>query len=484
MTPSSAALRLDSRTLATYLGGRRWFGGKGRAIVDAAVDDAIPVKWPASPASFTVARVKVTTDQGTAHYQLFLEDDGEVRDALDREDFRRGIASAFQEGARFERDGVAWIIASESRTPLAVPPSAPVTLSTTEQTNSSVFVGSAAILKLYRKLEPGIHPDVEVTRFLTIDRAFAHVPALLGTIRFVDDRGTTIAGMLQELVPGAVDGFSHALARAAAHLSATTSGETPPPFESEVRQLGAVTRAMHEALASGDSGSGFETQAAGAADVGRWADAARDMVQRSLDALGRALDASRVPRPHRAGAEALAGERSRLVAWIDAIAEGIASDAGANTRTHGDYHLGQVLRSASGAFFVIDFEGEPTRPLAARRARQSPLRDVAGMLRSFGYASAAGFGLADPSAHRTDDARRMAEDESSRWEGLMRSAFLRGYYADEPRDSGLLPRSRANTGRLLALFEAEKVFYELQYELDHRPDWIWIPLRGIAKLMT
>jgi maltose alpha-D-glucosyltransferase/alpha-amylase len=155
-----------------------------------------------------------------------------------------------------------------------------------------------------------------------------------------------------------------------------------------------------------------------------------------------------------------------MVAGIGALADAIGRDAGVNARTHGDYHLGQVLRSAAQRFLIIDFEGEPARPLAARRARSSPLRDVAGMLRSFAYAAA--------TAH--DEARGVA------WERAARDAFLRGYLTAAHDGQALFPRARENTDRLVALFEVEKVFYELQYELDHRPDWAWIPLRGLSRL--
>jgi maltose alpha-D-glucosyltransferase/alpha-amylase len=147
-----------------------------------------------------------------------------------------------------------------------------------------------------------------------------------------------------------------------------------------------------------------------------------------------------------------------------------------------------VLRSTAGQFLVIDFEGEPTRPLAERRERRSPLRDLAGMLRSFSYAAAVSGGKPDAGSYaaatktRTPSRLALAEIRAARWERSSREAFLRGYFSEKAGNPHLLPRSQSNAGRLIALFETEKVFYELQYELDHRPDWAWIPLRGIAKL--
>jgi maltose alpha-D-glucosyltransferase/alpha-amylase len=148
-------------------------------------------------------------------------------------------------------------------------------------------------------------------------------------------------------------------------------------------------------------------------------------------------------------------------------------------RHHGDYHLGQVLRTVEGRWMIIDFEGEPSRPLEERRARHSPLRDVAGMLRSFAYAAASG-------AMRIGGLGRdpQVEARSARWEREAREQFLGGYLAEHGAAAdALLPSTPTGTTALLALFEAEKLFYELGYELDNRPAWAWIPLRGIAKLL-
>lgn len=461
--------------LAKYLGERRWFGGKGRVIRHAEIADVIPVQWPGSQREFAVARARVATDEATSLYQLFLVD-GDVGDesafvteALQDPAFLRGVVDAFARGATFASgdDAVRWIVASETATPLVVPPHASIRMSSTEQTNSSVFIGDQAILKLYRKLEPGLNPDVEITRFLTIDRTFAHVPALLGTIRFEDASGVTIAGMLQELVPGAIDGWTYALGRAKEHMvGGATHKAASVPFAEQSGELGAVTRALHETLASGAAGGPFEMRAATAATVTAWCQAARRTIARALDTLDAAVRDKRLAR-HRDDARSMLDRRAEYLQLPTSIARRIGSDAGGTARTHGDYHLGQVLRSAADRFLIIDFEGEPARPLAERRAPQSPLRDVAGMLRSFAYAAA----TAGDQNPRADE-----------WERAVREAFLRAYFSDAAIVPGLLPQSRDNVRHLLTLFEAEKVFYELQYELDHRPDWVWIPMHGIASL--
>jgi trehalose synthase-fused probable maltokinase len=467
---------VEQQALLEFLGSKRWFGERGRNVRAARIQDAIPAQWPDSPARYAVARAKVETDEATTTYQLFLRGVGSdnLVDALEDPVFQRGLADAFHKGAHFESGGTRWIVESESKQPLIVPAGASIRLASSEQTNSSIIIDSEAILKLYRRVEPGIHPDVEVTRFLTLERLFVHVPVLLGSIRFEDADGVTVAGMLQELVPGAVDGWTYVLDCTLDYFHERDGRQAGLPFETEAEQLGTVTRALHETLASGDPGSEFDLRPATAGDVRQWADQTVEMIELASSSLQRAITTKALPGSIQEPARAALGKRAEHVQWITELAASIGADAGAKTRTHGDYHLGQVLRSKAAQFLVIDFEGEPTRPLSERRARHSPLRDVAGMLRSFAYAAA----VAGKEA-KTADAL-----PSARWERTVRDAFLRGYFAETEGSDRLLPASKNNAGRLTALFETEKVFYELQYELDHRPEWVWIPLRGIAQLQS
>jgi trehalose synthase-fused probable maltokinase len=170
--------------------------------------------------------------------------------------------------------------------------------------------------------------------------------------------------------------------------------------------------------------------------------------------------------------------RDHYIGWIDEIDDTLGDDVGMQIRVHGDYHLGQVLRTTSNDFMVIDFEGEPSRSLEERREKTSPLRDVAGMLRSFAYAAAT---LA-MSVEKTQDPGTR-ELRAARWERDVRAAYLAGYLVTgEDDDPGFLPEDTDHVKKLLSLFEAEKAFYELAYELNNRPAWAWIPMRGISKL--
>ena len=449
--------------LLEYLGGRRWFGEKGANVRGARIADSIPVTWRDSDEHYVVARVRVEGET-PAYYQLFLrESDASYADALEDETFCRGLVDAFAAGCTFDHAGSRWVIQSETDAPFKVPADARIRLGSAEQSNSSLFVGAQAVLKLFRKVAPGVHPDLEVTRFLTTERRFLHTPALLGSIHFVDAQGPWAAGMLQELVPGATDAWTHALECARPWFESDTPDDAIP-FAGEAERLGEITRRMHDALASGDKGSPFERLNADAGDLEAWTASAVATMKRAMKSARREAEADAMEAAIRAGVK------------------GIERDAGPKIRVHGDYHLGQVLRSVTNTFLVVDFEGEPARPLEERRRPQSPLRDVAGMLRSFGYAAAvAGEEALGSGLSALGEAEVASRRE--RWESALREAFLNAYFRAESREpTTVLPRSRANADRLIRLFETEKAFYELQYELDHRPDWAWIPLRAIDRM--
>jgi maltose alpha-D-glucosyltransferase/alpha-amylase len=175
--------------------------------------------------------------------------------------------------------------------------------------------------------------------------------------------------------------------------------------------------------------------------------------------------------------EAVLERRDVVRGLVDGWITEISDDAGRRIRHHGDYHLGQVLQTRDGDFFVIDFEGEPARPLQERRTKHSALRDVAGMMRSFAYAAATCAERARPELGEAD-----AKTRAHRWERELREAFLRGYLPEGREHPPFLPRARARLDVLLTLFETEKVLYELAYELNNRPTWVWIPLRGLVTM--
>jgi maltose alpha-D-glucosyltransferase/alpha-amylase len=358
-------------------------------------------------------------------------------------------------------------------------PEAEITVGSAEQSNSSLVFDRQAVLTLFRRIEPGTHPDLEMTRFLTVDAKFPNVPTLFGTITYgvYGSTESAVCAMLQEYVAGSRDAWSHVLEAAKKNPASTAR---------DVEKLGAITREMHDALsgdAANNAGAAFTPLAAEHADVERWAQKTKEQIREAVGLLDKQRAAKKLSKDRAAEAEVIVRRRDHYISWVEETADLIGSDGGSRIRTHGDYHLGQVLRTKSDSFVIIDFEGEPTRPLAERREKTSPLRDVAGMLRSLSYAAAT---MVQGELHGRSDRQTVAERElvGGRWERDARAAFLRGYTSSMKDDRGLLPNDPKRFDALLSLFEAEKVFYELAYELNHRPGWEWIPLRGISRLLV
>jgi maltose alpha-D-glucosyltransferase/alpha-amylase len=488
---SATVLRsLDSRALGSFLTGSRWFGGKGRTPESVRIAEVVPVEWEGDRAA--VARVVVRAGGSESSYQLPLVareaemsashappahavlarvDAGGVHglvfDALHDPGFRARLATMLERGAVFEDAGARWSLAPVGGGAEGLE-SQPSRLVAGEQSNSSVIYGDRAIFKLFRKLEQGINPDVEVTRFLTTRTSFRDTPELLAELAFEsEEQGRGVAGMLTRFVSGAEDGWRYALGQLGVYLSAGGNGGDPSnSFADDARRLGAVTRAMHAALATPSDDPAFRTEPVTGNDIARWTERALHTVDSALDLL--ASRASSLEPRTSAMARAIAGRRVAIHELLDEASRGArgerAVDQGIKSRAHGDYHLGQLLHAGDGRWYVIDFEGEPARALAERREITSPARDVAGMLRSFGYAAATG--AAKAGGLGTNPA---IEIRSAHWDRDARASFLDAYGAD-PNDP------------LIELFEMEKMFYELEYELNNRPDWVWVPLRAIARL--
>jgi len=329
---------------------------------------------------------------------------------------------------------------------------------TGEQSNTSVVVGDL-VLKSLRRPQPGLNPDLEITRFLTTRTAFRHVPRLAGWAEYAGAGEPATLAVLQELVPNAGDGWTHVASTLAARGAAIE--RRPDPLLDDVRRLGAITGGLHVALASDDRDADFRPEPVGRDDVLRWA-----------GEITRELAAPDLRRR-------LAGDPGQVADGVARTLAALESLAGATVkiRVHGDYHLGQVLKTPDG-FAIIDFEGEPARPLAERRQKQSALRDVAGMLRSLDYAAhAIAFG-------RPEGERAAALAALTAWEAQARDAFLAGYLrsvAESP--APLAPATAEALRSACGPFELQKAAYELRYELDNRPDWVAIPLAGVSRIL-
>jgi maltose alpha-D-glucosyltransferase/alpha-amylase len=363
-----------------------------------------------------------------------------------------------------------------------------------EQSNTLVVLGEALVLKGYRRLRRGVNPEIEMGRFLTEVSPFPRIAPVLGTLVHRSPSGDAVAlAVLQSFVDNEGSGWTYAteyLARflddrlaAPAHAAVPGSEPAPPAepvdahaaFVARMATLGRRTAELHRALAVTTGDPAFDPEPATPDDVRQWTDVVRGDVATTLDALARQRDA--LPAALAPQIDAVLGARAALDARLAGfVARG---DAGAKTRLHGDYHLGQVL--VTGADFVIvDFEGEPGRGLDERRQKHSPLRDVAGMLRSFSYAAAFAFDKA--TSQRPQDQARVVAPLVA-WRQASVAAFL-GAYRDAIRGSSAYPSDAATADALVELFVLEKTLYELRYELANRVDWVRIPLAGLAQQIT
>ncbi len=348
--------------------------------------------------------------------------------------------------------------------------------------NTVVTLGESLFLKGYRRLREGVNPELEMGRFLTDEVAYPNCVPVLGALEYFgnDGRVMTLA-LVQSHVSNQGDGWSYTLGYLERYLEALRSTATTPSdradqldvhggFLALVRRLGQRTAELHQALARPTGHAAFAPEPMTAAD--RRADRERALLE-AQSAIGMLREhARRLPGDAQADAQVLLSRTSDLLTRIaDAGAE---PDAGLKTRYHGDYHLGQVLVTAND-FVIIDFEGEPARSFAQRRAKGSALRDVAGMLRSFDYARWSALQRVIDSAQT----HALVHDGARAWALACRNAFLDSYRENVANGPGrpLLDQ------RLLRRFELEKALYELRYEINNRIEWVHVPLQGILALL-
>jgi maltose alpha-D-glucosyltransferase/alpha-amylase len=371
-----------------------------------------------------------------------------------------------------------------------------------EQSNTSVRYGDRLMLKLFRRPAAGTNPEREITEFLTDHARFPAIARYGGCLDYRPRGGQRMTvALLQAYVPNQGDGWTWTLARiqplfeaanpapdlesidaplVAQWLSGTPSAAmraAAGAYQVAASRLGTRTAELHVALASGQ-GEDFAPELANRAGLVETAVAMRADGERALDSL--AGHADRLASPIADLARHVLARRRQVLSVFDDVPN-LGSPI-PRTRIHGDYHLGQVL-VAGDDFVIVDFEGEPARPLAERRARQSPVKDVAGMLRSFSYAA----DVARRRAARNGDPRVGDQGRGGHlaraklWEVASGGAFLRSYLATA-EGTGILPGSRRDVETILRVYLLDKALYELQYELDNRPDWVDIPLRGVLGL--
>jgi maltose alpha-D-glucosyltransferase/alpha-amylase len=423
--------------LLEWLPKRRWFRAKSRTVSRVRVEDMVPL------GGVSLFFVAVEHDGGTDDYVVALGFDGGIHDVLGEPavaasmldlfgtEPRRGVKTTVKFDAmpaftqrRLDDDA--------SFAPKAV---------TTEQTNTSIIYGNSFVLKILRQLDEGLSPDLEMGEFLTL-AGYEHAPALAGTITVErPGRLASTLGVLHRFTPNRGDAWTFTLAA----LRASSPGPFDPDYPSLAELLGRRVGQMHTALASRTDLPHFKPEPL-----------SRDRRAAMVTAVEHSLDRALAAVARTRGQVAVPGVHERLAQFVNLPSDPIA------TRVHGDLHLGQVLvtiEESGTDFALIDFEGEPGRPLAHRKAKRPPFVDVAGMIRSFHYA-------AMTVARETGDNERALA-----WYRTVRAAFLRGWRsaAEEP----------AHAEVILDYCLLEKCVYEVNYEADNRPDWLDIPLAGL-----
>ncbi len=500
--------QLEEITLPQFLPLQRWFQGKGDTIKSvkltplATLDDAgqfaiakldvamaggaqtylapLSIRWGedhiragAPKLSYTLAKVRSVAKVGALI-------DGTYDEALGAELVR------LMQGNETRASGGASIRFTGSEALSEIGELAPPRPLGAEQTNVSIVFGEQIILKIYRRIREGEQPDVEIARQLTDVARFENTPALLGTIELTDGEGAEPAVLAAafKFVPNQGDAWAAVLDALVRHMEGadlfeqqemSDGVETAPllTFPLEIGEIaGKRTAEMHLALANAGGNPAFEPEAVTAEDLDTWADNAIKEADEVLARLSTRM--ADLPEEAKADAEAVLASREEIAARYNAAKS--ATPSGTKTRIHGDYHLGQVLVSQSD-LVIIDFEGEPARTLNERRAKSAPMRDVAGMLRSFDYAAAMALARwRDIHEVHGEEARAKA----LAWRDRTRRGFLASYLAtlgEEAPDAAL-------TGALLDLFTLHKAIYEIGYELANRPTWVRIPLAGVLDVLA
>ncbi|MGH7831306.1 MAG: putative maltokinase, partial [Candidatus Binatia bacterium] len=355
---------------------------------------------------------------------------------------------------------------------------------------------------VFRRVDEGINPDLEIGLFLTERISFANVPRVLGALEYrKKNKEPMTLGILHAFVPNQGDAwrytldslgryFEDVLAKPAESKNLVLPsesywdlldpdppflvGETVGPYLASAQLLGQRTGELHRALASDTTDAAFAPEPFTGLDRRSLYQSLRTSAEQSFQMLDKTLRRG-LPEETEPSAQKVLERSREIFKKFHALVERDLS--GLRIRCHGDYHLGQVLYTGKD-FVIIDFEGEPTRSLSERRIKKSPLRDVAGMLRSFHYASVAKL---KSGQFRPEDIPSL-QPWSRFWHFWVSVTFLKAYLS-AVGDSSILPKSRADIQLLLDLHLLEKNLYELRYEINHRPDWLNIPLQGILQLL-
>jgi maltose alpha-D-glucosyltransferase/alpha-amylase len=463
--------------LPRYLSASRWYRAKTRTIQHVSVHDVVTLHE-----EFFLVVVDVEyLEKDSDRYILPMEvpclttsaPEALAIDALANPHLRDALLKAVAAGAVFRGTKGRFIAARAGAFQLPATQHGNALesfVSRAEQSNTSIIYPSYFIFKLFRKIEPGINPDLEVGGFLS-EHGFRNTPAFLGSLEYQDAAGSYTAGILQQFVPNHGDAWKYTMDELAAFFKrAETSPDSPHLLDgylASARLLGIRTAEMHTALASTNTGD-FAPEPFTATD-------ARQLSEEITAQAGRVFGLLRLKLSSLD--DATAGLAFQVLALESQISDRLAklnellTSGPVRIRIHGDYHLGQVLFTGDD-FMIIDFEGEPARPLAERRSKALAMRDVAGMLRSFDYAA-----YAAPETHGKN------QTWAAFWLIQVTAAYLEAYF-ETAAGHPYISADPAGNKFLLDVFLLQKALYEVAYELNNRPDWVYIPLRGILSLFS
>ncbi len=503
--------QLEEDILPHFVETQRWFGAKGEGVRRVAIQDYAAWGGTESPCLISLFRIEGTATEPLVYFiplSLAWENDDEERyhamipatvakvrhqarvgilgDAFGDAAFCRSMVQAM--GAQQTlpcQQGSIRFSTTEAFALLTLGTTAEMTVRqpSTQGSNTVVVLNEQLFLKGYRHLQIGIQPEFDIGRFLTDVAHFPHTIPVLGIIEYHGNQGDLLTlALLQGYIENQGDCWSYTLDYLERFVEdlRTVVAPVEPTVQDEhsaflvlMRTLGQRTGELHNALGMVTGDPAFDPEPITAKDLAGWVAQLQGEAKATLNLLE--LHAESLSGPAQAAANTLLPRRAALTERIQAC--GGEPMKAVKTRYHGDLHLGQVLLAQNDVMF-IDFEGEPARPLAERLHKHSPLRDVAGMLRSFDYA--AHTALVKVTADRPED-MALIDHALNDWEGQTGRVFLAAY--DEAYHDSTLFSEQASTHGLLDLFLLEKALYEVRYELENRPDWVIIPLLGILSLL-
>ncbi|WP_413203762.1 maltose alpha-D-glucosyltransferase [Rhodospirillum sp. A1_3_36] len=512
------AKRLSHDILPDFLANQRWFSGKEFTVdrVDS-IDQAILPNGGEMGWLITLLKAEFKGGEGGQSYQMPLEvsweskeEDplpsvlpftlgrvrrfnrvGALHDAMAGTGFSAAVVRAMADGLVVPTQGGGQMRFTPTRAleEYEIPGSDLVERLGREQSNTSMLVGPDMVLKVYRRIEAGTHPEVEIGRFLTDVAGFENAPPLLGSMELVDANGhETALAVLQGFVRNQGDGWEYFMDYLKRFLEERTlvnyDEENAFPFDTETsphglafslaETLGRRVAELHQALAMETTDPAFAPEPVTEADMEFWRSQIRSQSIQARAALIRALPT--LPADMVGKVTAMVDQWQAVDALIETpipLPEGLVK-----TRYHGDLHLGQVV-VVKDDFQILDFEGEPIRGLSERRAKQSPLKDVAGMVRSFNYVACAAV-AANLETH--GESRVDLAGLAAQWEAGCLQAFMVGYGLGIAACPSV-PHEAESLEGMLALFTLEKALYEVAYEAANRPTWLHIPIQGVARLV-